>query len=314
VLAVNLGVADVPLWLLIGAGVLAVGIAGWRWLHSASALEEFASESESGRLAIPYYVERDGLRSLAASFKVELPTTREVTKQRKFMARIRGVGGERGQSETKQFSGEIDLRELVRKFEETLDYDSCARDLGDAPAVEDREVLSDAIAHLNRTVGETSQTRELLGRVEEVYDRERSETIVKQKRTELREVGDREKLILMRGRFETAEKPGSGNALIVITHFEPPLHYRDYGGVRGIDAEPPQPVPVPPGVGIRIALPDDSAFTPAGKERIGRGEPFYARLIAHSPSYNEDTGMLSCAAYALWGTNRPRSNPDYYAC
>jgi len=115
----------------------------------------------------------------------------------------------------------------------------------------------------------------------------------------------------MRGQCNVA--PGGATPLIVLTHFEPPVYHRR-SGPESAEIEP-KPLPVPRGVGIRIALPDESAFTPAGNERINRGEPFYARVIAHSPSYNSETGVLSCAAYALWGANRPRpSRDDYYGC
>lgn len=306
--AIDIGIAEMPLWVLIVAGFLLLLALGWWSLGREGDFAEFPGDEEAERLAIPYYVEREGLRSLAASFRIELPLTREVTRQRRLMARVRGFGGERAQSETRQYSGEIDLSRLVRMLDEKLDYDACARDLADVPMVEDRQVLSDAISHLDRSVGETSQTRELLRQVEEVYDRERSETVVKQKRDELREVGERQKLILMRGQFNVA--PGGATALIVLTHFDPPPYYRGYGPEAG-ETEA-KPLPVPDGVGIRIALPDESAFTPAGKERINRGDRFYARIIAHSPSHNSETGMLSCAAYAIWGTNRPRPNREHY--
>jgi hypothetical protein len=61
---------------------------------------------------------------------------------------------------------------------------------------------------------------------------------------------------------------------------------------------------VPPGISIDVVLPDDSALTPAGAERIGRGHPFYARVIAHSPSFDADSGVFVCSAYAVWGVTR----------
>lgn len=310
-LAIDIGIADVPpLWLIFA--ILVLLAIGWWWFVHGD-VDEFSSDSESSRLAIPYYVERAGLRNLAATFKVELPVAREVTRQRRRMLKYRGFGAERGQSETKQFSSDIDLSQLVQNLDDKVDYEACARDLGDAPMVEEREVLTEAIATLKRTVGETSQTRELLGQVENVYDREREETVVKQKRTELAAVGDGEKLILMRGKFNTTNVPGNGGGAIVLTHFDPPVYYRQYD-VERVRERDPQAVPVPDGVGIRVALPDDEAFSPAGKERVTRGEPFYARVIAHSPSYNADTGVLTCAAYAVWGTNRPQRRREFYGC
>jgi hypothetical protein len=175
--------------------------------------------------------------------------------------------------------------------------------------IEDRAVLSEAIASLTRSVGETSKTRELLEQVEEVFDHERLETVVKQKRSELEETAHRERLILMRGTFNRVAGGAGGEPPVIgITEFDPPRYYGEPG--HGASSEP-QPMPVPDSVGIRVALPDDSAFTPAGRERIARGDPFYARLIAHSPSYDEATGTLTCAAYAVWGTTRPRPELRY---
>lgn len=308
--AVDLGIADVPVWALVLGG-LALLVLAWRWLERDPEFGEFANESDGTRLAIPFYIERESLRNLAALYKVALPIAREVVKQRKLVARLPWLGGEGSRSETKQFSGDVDLAQLVRNLDEKLDYDACARDLGDAPVIEERGVLSGAISQLSATAGEFSKTRELLGQVEETYDRERSDTIIKRKRHQLADTASHEKLIFMRGKFEAAEQPGQGDAFVVLTHFDQPSFYQAYGPEDQNEGDL-QPVPVPDGVGIRIALPDEEAFTPAGRERLRRGQPFYARLIAHSPSYDEESGILSCAAYGLWGTNRPRPQREYY--
>jgi hypothetical protein len=62
---------------------------------------------------------------------------------------------------------------------------------------------------------------------------------------------------------------------------------------------------VPAEITIEVVLPDDTALTPAGAERIGRGHPFYARVIAHSPSYERESDSFVCSAYAVWGATRP---------
>lgn len=304
IIAIDLAVADVPWWVLILV-VLALLGAFWRWWVMAADIDDETSEA-GGRLAIPLYVERDGLRNLVSSVKVELPHAREVTKQRKLNFKWKDVGGERSESETKQFKDEIDLGRLARNLDAKLDYEACSRDLGDAPNIEGREILTEAVARLEGTVGDTSPTRELLGQVEQVYEQEHAELIVKQKRDEFADAAKREKLLLLSGKFETAVPPGDGRALLVLTHFEPPPAFADF---YGRSSKEPDPVPVPQGVGIRVALPDDGAFTPAGKERLTRGEPFFARAIAHSPSFNTETGMLTCAAFALWGTNRRGASP-----
>src|SRR5712691_8589264 len=43
---------------------------------------------------------------------------------------------------------------------------------------------------------------------------------------------------------------------------------------------------VPEGVGIHVTLPDDQAVLPSGRERFERPQPFYGRVIAHSPSFD----------------------------
>lgn len=111
--------------------------------------------------------------------------------------------------------------------------------------------------------------------------------------------------------FVMAPNPGGEAPAIFLTHFETPLYPRGYGAGGGSE---PRPLPVPDGVGIRVALPDESAFTPAGKERLNRGDPFYVQIVAHSPSYNDSFGVLSCAAYAVWGTDRPVPALEYFPC
>lgn len=74
-------------------------------------------------------------------------------------------------------------------------------------------------------------------------------------------------------------------------------------------------MPMPEEVGVEAVLPASDAFTAAGRERLNRGAPFYGRLIGHSASFDQRTGILTCSTYAVWGMPRPAAllaNPRHY--
>lgn len=272
-------------------------------------------------LAFPYYVDEAGLRSLASGLKLELPIAREVTKSRKLSVGRKEFGGERGRSETAQLAASIDLNRLADEIAERLSDEELASELAIAPYVSDQEILADAAARIQEDLGETSKTRELLAALQQAYEHEKLQTVAKEKREELRETASRRKLVIIRGRFahekasnSTADWPLKGplhlTALETLRMVRRPLrlppeeidpfvldHYYSRRHVEATRAE----MPFPSDVSIRVTLPDSKALTPSGHERLGRDEPFYARVIAHSPSFDEATGGLTCAAYAVWG-------------
>lgn len=333
-LLMTLGV-ELPWWvlLLIGVGgmiafipaiLLVIGIS-----EAVDSLKRrIRRRARAGRpsLAYPYYLDEAGLRSLAVSLKIELPISRQVTRSMRISALSHGLGGERGRTETAEFAAGLDLNRLAEQIDERLGEDKVATGLSATPYVRDEEVLAEAASRIEKSLGETSRTRELLERLRAAYDTEKLETVASQKREELRDAAHHSKLILVRGSFDRVVDPSAGptETLLALTHLDalrPTRRFRrviheidgdprifEYEPIRIPPLEPDDArtaTPMPAGVGIRVVLPDAAAFTAAGKERIGRGEPFYARVIAHSPSFDNESGVLTCSAYAVWGIPAP---------
>jgi hypothetical protein len=258
-------------------------------------------------LVFPYYVDRDGLRALANSLKIEIPLTREVTKSRRLSALFKGVGGEAGRSETAQYAGEVDFNRLAEFLTSQQVGTRVGQYLAAQPYVSDREVLAEAVTTIEQhVVAEDSAAKEALQLIQQTYDAERTDTVVKLKREELRQAALSNQLIVLSGDFERA---GDEDSRLRLTRFEVLPDYSFYESWSPehkyrVMGQAGEQLRVPEGVGIEVVLPDESAFTPSGKERIGRGKPFYGRVIGHSPSFAAETGILMCSAYAVWGATR----------
>lgn len=111
----------------------------------------------------------------------------------------------------------------------------------------------------------------------------------------------------MRGQFGLAQ-PGQGGAgpRLGLTHFNPtPAYIAASIRARGGEEVEADLIAIPDGVGLQVALPDADALTPAGQERLHRGQAVYAAVIAHSPSFDDATGILTCSAWAVWGETMP---------
>jgi hypothetical protein len=279
------------------------------------------------QLAIPYYVDESGVYDLARSLKIDLAIGREVTRQGKFAVSFQGFGGEGARSEMKRFAAGLDLNYLAERARETLDDDRLADGLGVAPEVRDEEVLAETADRLATRLGETSRTREILQELQSAYEQEKQETIAEDKRRELRTAAAASKLVLLRGQFTAAADRGV--AAIRLTHFEAPsvrsyvpwelLEYSSAEDAARWEAhrlaretqagddfeDVASQIPIPAGVEIQVVFPDDEMFRPAGRERIGRGDSFYCRVLAHSPSFDSNSGTFTCSAYAVWGTTAP---------
>jgi hypothetical protein len=261
----------------------------------------------SAEVVYPYYAESESLRNLAHAVKFDLPTGRQVTKSKKLSFTLKGTGGETGDSETQEYGSQLPVLELATKVEEswTRDGTTPATQVAHAASVSDEGALSAAIEQLQRDFPATSQTAELLSRVQEAFSGERIEALAVKKREEFEAVAKRNQLMVFRGQFgfKQAGREGCGPTL-KLTHFNPTPGYlspRSSGEGEG-EADL---IPVPEGVGLDVVLPDGKALTAAGRERIQRPEPFYAGVIAHSPSFNKDTGTLTCSAWAIWGQKMP---------
>jgi hypothetical protein len=304
--------------------VILVGeAASWSW-------RRLGKRRRAGRptVAYPYYVDESGLRALATGLKIDLPLSRQVTRSRTFTGTFRGLGGQHGRSETSVFASAIDLNRLVTEITDSVGSDKLETTLGVTPYVRDEDVLADAAAQLEESLGETSKTRELLKRLQETFETEKLESVAAAKRDELRAVADSGKLIILEGQL--ARHEGSNNGMPVeldLTYLAPPrwppqVYYEVIrAGGKGEDAwiergriaqrraeerrqKQPDETPMPSGVSLRLILSDLESFTSSGRERLTRTEPVYARAIAHSATYDAASGALSCYAYAVWGVPR----------
>jgi len=312
--AIQIWFLDLPWWVVWpAAGILALilGFVLWevwtawrvgRWR------EGYERERVSAEIVYPYYVESESLRNLADTVKLELPTARSVTKAKKITVGAKGTSGEKGSSETQEYGGQLPLRKLAETVEQSWNYGgkSPATDLAIAASVSDERALSSAIEQIERDFPGRSETAELLSRVKEAFSGERVEALAAKKREEFEQVAKDNPVMVFAGQFAFKEDGAvDSGPILKLTHFNPTPGYMSphSAGENGeVEADL---IPIPVGVALNIALPDENALTPAGKERINRGEPFYAGVIAHSASYNQETGTLACSAWAIWGEQTP---------
>jgi hypothetical protein len=129
--------------------------------------------------------------------------------------------------------------------------------------------------------------------------------MAQKKREELARIGRRNQLMIFRGQIELA-KPGGNDArpTLRFTHFNPTPSFLAANARAGDEAKAAL-VPIPPGVGIQVALPDSSALTPPGPQ-AGSSRPVRnVGVPAHSPSFNADSGVLTCSAGAARGEAMP---------
>ncbi len=280
----------------------------WRLTRGVNGPDD---EDMPSKIVYPYYVESGSLRDLAHTVKLDLPTGKHITKSKKFGFNIKGTGGESGDSETEEYGGQLPLLELAERVEESGMYggDSPARRVADAASVSDEGALSAAIEQIQQDFPTTSQTAELLSHVQDAFSGERVEALAAKKREEFENIAKRNQLLVFKGQFAFKEvgRDGCGPTL-KLTHFNPTPGYISPRGANNEDDLRADLIPLPEGVGLDVTLPDGKALTPAGGERILRGEPLYAGLIAHSPSFNSETGRLTCSAWAIWGENTPDWN------
>lgn len=312
-LAIQVFFLDLPWWGWLVA-ILALGAICWFlwvWWEDRYLLggEDYSEEPESSQIVVPYYEEARSLRDLANELKLDAPLSRQVTKSKRLSVGFKGTAGEGGRSETNEFSGSIPLPKLAKALEEPIRYEGPgpATDAADAPLVSDEGVLSGAIEQIQSELPATSETAELLSRVQEAYGSERGEAMAEKKRQQFDRIGQRNQLLVIRGQFGLAD-PGKGGAgpKLKLTHFNPtPAYVAASIRARGGEEVEADLIAIPEGVGLLLALPDAKALTPAGQERLHRGQPVYIGVVAHSPSFDAATGVLSCSAWAVWGETMP---------
>lgn len=268
-------------------------------------------------LAFPYYVDNTGIRGLADSLGIDLPTVRERSSEKRLTLRARGVGGERGWHDTSQSEGHIHLNHLAARLKRSSAYRDVVDVLGLIPQVHDRGILRAAISHFEYMPSEGTGDDDLSGRLRSAYEAERTREIALAKREELKQVAMQNQLVILRGTFETIVTDNAeGRVRVKLTHLEPSevIYERLDTPESEIDSEATEML-MPDEVGIEAVLPAVEAFTAAGRERLSRGAPFYGRLIGHSASFDESRGVLTCSAYAVWGMTRPASllaRPQHY--
>jgi hypothetical protein len=265
-------------------------------------------------LAYPYYVDSHGLRGLADSLSIELPTIREKKKSKRVTGQVHGLGGEAGWEEGSQLEGHIHLNVLAAQLKRNVAYREIVDVLGLIPQVHDRGILDAALSHVKNMPAEESPDA-LSEQLQLAYEVERTREIASAKRQELQQVALQNQLVILRGTFE-AIACDTDPTCVRLTHLEPSEVISESvdtpeGDILSGAAE----MPMPEDVGIEAVLPAKDAFTAVGRERLNRGAPFYGRLIGHSASFDKGSGVLTCSTYAVWGMPRPAellANPRHY--
>jgi hypothetical protein len=303
------------LWWVMGLVLLALAVlvALYRpairdWLRQRQSRRWQAEErkAQDWGVIFPYYVEVKSLRELAQRVNLELPSSRRVTTSRRLNLGIKGLGGQAGGSETEEFEGQIPLQELAFEAERSWSSGGTgpAIAVATAPYLDSRTMVSTAIEQVEEE-GIPNGAPELLPRIQELFREQREEALVNQKKFEFHSIAARNLLMVFQGQcaFLQEGEEGCGPTL-QLTHFNPSFGFPVPPAAKG-EHEKPGLVPVPKEVGLNIALPDRESLLPAGRERILRRSPFYAGVIAHSPSFNLETGTLTCSAWAVWGAATP---------
>lgn len=262
------------------------------------------TEQAPPTLAYPYYVDSRGLRALADSLAIELPTVREKKRDKRVSAQAHGLGGEGGWEEGRQLEGHIHLNVLAAQLKRSAAFREIIDVLGLIPQVHDRGILDAAISHMQNMP--TDEAIDALSeQLHSAYAIERAREIASAKRQELHQVAVQNQLVILRGTFETVTQEGELTC-VRLTHLEPSEVISESQGIpEGEVVSEVVELPMPEDVGIEAVLPAGEAFTAAGRERLSRGAPFYGRLIGHSASFDQSSGVLTCSAYAVWGMPRP---------
>lgn len=267
------------------------------------------SEQASSSLAFPYYLDSPGLRTLADSLGIELPISRERTSERRLRLGTRETGGERARVDTTTSEAPIHLNALAAQLGRTGAYRDIVDVLGLIPRVNDRGVLRAAISHLRYMPPPQPGEDDIEDRLRAAYDAQRRREIAQAKRQELRQVAKQNQLVILRGTFEATSS--ESDLCVRLTHLErAEVVYEEPESPGGHLDPGPSEMAMPDEVGILAVLPGDQLLTTAGRERLARRAPFYGRLIGHSASFDEQTGVLTCSAFAVWGMPRPAQLMD----
>jgi hypothetical protein len=276
----------------------------WRWRKQTSLHNQEAS------LAFPYYLDAPGLRHLADSLGIDLPLSQERSTGRSLSVSPRGVGSTRQSHSSSLSEGQIHLNRLATQLTSAALQD-VAHLLGLVPRVSGSSLLSAAISHIEYMPEEARSHADLSEKLRTAYEIERSRAVALAKRIELEQVATQNQLVILRGQFEKVSPSDQATQLSIrLTHLESvSIPYKNSLAPEPsppeLPDEPADDLEMPDEVGVHVVLPAKDALTPSGVERLERGAPFYGRLIAHSASFDQTTGILTCCAYAVWGMPRP---------
>lgn len=283
-----------------------------RDLHQRRQLRRWRAKEKDAQTwghIYPYYVEVKSLRELAQRVSLELSIGRRVTRSRRLSLGLKAIGGQTGGSESEEYEGQIPLKELAFEAERSWSSDGTGPAIGvaTAPFIDSQDMMSTTIEQVEKE-NIPNHTPELLSRIQEIFGEELEAALMGRKRFEFLTIADRNLLMVFKGQFAFLEDGGEGyGPSLQLTHFNPSLGFPSPPAPEGEEREP-NLIPVPRGVGLTLVLPDGSSLLPAGRERILRRSPFYAGTIAHSPSFDEETGTLTCSAWAVWGEETPTWN------
>ena len=176
-------------------------------------------DQEPPLLAYPYYVDRHGLRGLADSLSIELPTIRERRKAGRVSAQTHGIGGERSWEEGSELEGHIHLNILAEQLKRSAAFREIVDVLGSIPQVHDRGILDAAISHMENMPPD-EPTDDLSERLRSAYETERAREVALAKRQELQQVAAQNQLVILRGTFEAAQDD-DGRICVRLTYLEP---------------------------------------------------------------------------------------------
>jgi hypothetical protein len=272
--------ATLLLVVLLSAAGIGGSFALRRQRRRSPGSELVSAETPTDDLHYPYYLAREDVRVLAQTFKIVLPDMRETTRKRGVRIGSASRGSiERGRESTTTTPEQINLPALARLLRTRIGPEHLSVDVGHVPEAYVSDAPLEAAAR---------------------------ENLIADKRRSLQAVADGNKLVVIRGYIQQSRRgPEEGQQFsgmaLELTHLS-----SEKLGSKEPSGNPAELV-MPQGVAVVIALPAATSCTDAGHERFKRDQAFFGEVIAHSPSFDESTGVFTCAAYAVWGCIKPQT-------
>lgn len=133
-----------------------------------------------------------------------------------------------------------------------------------------------------------------------------AETVAQVKKHALKATAATSKLLLVRGWLQGSVDDQAGHMMLAVTHLS--TERRDSNRSRGEGRAAASAIPT--GVAIQLNLVSLDACTPSGREALENGRAFFGEAIAHTAEYDEQTGVFSCTACAVWGCPAPAEDQN----